>query len=169
MQENKQMEKIKDLIRKELHLEKDQEVHVEETTDKVPYKIQGLQYFRSSYQFNKDPVPMQYWVFVDSTKLYRGDWMLTILEKRKIVPTSEEEALLLAHLIVFAQDNWDQILPIKDSASSLGKAEPPKVVLKNGVYEITFSIFRSSNRVSPVRKYILSLGQGVYKKELLVK
>jgi len=139
-------EKLKKLINKKIH--EDKEPHVWDITSSAPVQIEGVRIFQSSHDPEMDPMPYQQWVLVDDSKLYDGDKLIEVLKEKKTFPKSEEEALKLSRLIVFARGD-----PLDEKELVVSKKEDH--------YEIVANLLKRPMRVIKI-KLTIKLGENVY-------
>ncbi|MBW2977497.1 hypothetical protein KY331_01510 [Candidatus Woesearchaeota archaeon] len=143
--------KLKKLINKRCY--EDRDPHLWEITSSAPVQIEGIRIFQSSYFPEADPMPYSQWVLVDDSKLYDGDELIELLKKKKIFPKSEEEALKLSRLIVFARGD-----PLFDAKRG---GKDPAVNKKEDHYEIVLTVLKKPMRVIKV-ELTIKLGEDVY-------
>lgn len=143
------MEDIEKLIRKNTPAaNKDTKFEIEEVTSEAPFAISGTRYFFSSYQFNIDPVPWDFWILIDG-KLKKGHDFINII-KKKIYPKAKEEALKIAKLIIFVLNH-----------ASEDKTTRSEVIESNGIFLVNISK-QINDRFCPyVSKYVIKLGKNI--------
>jgi hypothetical protein len=147
---------VKEEVRKQLNLQPNEEILIQNVTSKAPMQIKGIEFYESQYHLEKDPVSMANWILVDGKKLYWGDNMLKILEEKKLFPKTKEEALNYANLIVFARG---------DVVHSDIKYNVPEPVVneKEAYFEVVLYV-RENPKMRNARlvKYIFKLSDGIY-------
>lgn len=146
---------VKEKVRKQLNLQPNEEIIVQNITSKAPMQIKGIEFYESQHHLEKDPVSMSNWILVDG-KLYWGDNMLKILEEKKLFPKTKEEALNYAKMIVFARGD------VVHSDIKYNVPEPA-VNEKEAYFEIVlYAIKNPKMRNHRLIKYIFKLSDGIY-------
>ena len=120
-------------------------------------KIPGVSFLRASHQFNIDPVPWDNWI-IDGKKVRPGREIIDLLKEKEFVPSSKEEAIETAKLVLILESGPIRIYPDFNAKG----CKKPSVSVRDGIYEVVMFISHGFYFQPPMPvKIIFRIGKGI--------